>query len=153
MYSFCVSTAQAHHKVSLVVSELANYEKNVNRAMHKFNAYRKAAGVIAKHETSIATGDEAKKLVGAFCVQQRSRSALGECLLLGDSARGRVRGGSDAIRTSQNSVSHVESLCARVCKSFSFFCLYPSQPGVGEKIAKKIEEFIKTGKLEKLEKV
>ena len=48
------------------VVELANYEKNVNRAMHKFNAYRKAAGIIAKHETAIKTGDEAKKLVGVM---------------------------------------------------------------------------------------
>ena len=43
--------------------ELANYEKNVNRAMHKFNAYRKAAGVIAKLDTPIKTGADAKKLV------------------------------------------------------------------------------------------
>lgn len=43
--------------------ELANYEKNVNRAMHKYNAYRKAAGVIAKHPTRIKNGEEAKKLV------------------------------------------------------------------------------------------
>ncbi|KAK7506743.1 hypothetical protein BaRGS_00002218 [Batillaria attramentaria] len=68
--------------------ELANYEKNVSRAMHKYNAYRKAAGVIAKHPTPITSGDEAKKL-----------------------------------------------------------------EGVGAKIAKKIDEFIKTGKLEKLEKI
>lgn len=68
--------------------ELANYEKNVNRAMHKYNAYRKAAGVIAKHPTPIRSGDEAKQL-----------------------------------------------------------------DGVGVKIAKKIDEFIKTGKLEKLDKI
>ncbi|XP_025095096.1 DNA polymerase beta-like [Pomacea canaliculata] len=68
--------------------ELANYEKNVNRAMHKYNAYRKAAGAVAKHPTRITSGEEARKL-----------------------------------------------------------------DGVGIKIAKKIEEFIKTGKLEKLEKI
>ena len=44
-------------------SELANYEKNVNRQMHKYNAYRKAAGVLAKHPTKIQTGKEAKALV------------------------------------------------------------------------------------------
>ncbi|KAL3876062.1 hypothetical protein ACJMK2_033946 [Sinanodonta woodiana] len=68
--------------------ELANYEKNVNRQMHKYNAYRKAAGSIAKHPTRIKNGPEARTL-----------------------------------------------------------------EGVGEKIAKKIDEFIKTGKLEKLEKI
>ena len=56
--------------------------------MHKYNVYRKAAGVIAKHPTRITSGAEAKKL-----------------------------------------------------------------EGVGEKIAKKIDEFIATGKLQKLEKV
>ncbi|XP_072164919.1 DNA polymerase beta-like [Diadema setosum] len=68
--------------------ELANYEKNVNRAMHKHNAYRKAASVLAKYPTRIKSGDEAKKL-----------------------------------------------------------------DGIGEKIAKKIDEVIATGKLEKLEKI
>ena len=42
---------------------MANYEKNVNRQMHKFNAYRKAAGAIAKHPTRITNGKDAKKLV------------------------------------------------------------------------------------------
>ncbi|XP_041485539.1 DNA polymerase beta-like [Lytechinus variegatus] len=68
--------------------ELANYEKNVNRAMHKHNAYRKAASVLAKYPTKIKSGDEAKKL-----------------------------------------------------------------DGIGDKIAKKIDEVIATGKLEKLEKI
>ena len=45
-------------------TELANYERNVNRQMHKFNAYRKAAGVIAKHDKKLTSGDEARKLVG-----------------------------------------------------------------------------------------
>lgn len=68
--------------------ELANYEKNVNRQMHKYNAYRKAAGTIAKYPTRITSGQEAKKL-----------------------------------------------------------------NGVGTKIAEKIDEFIRTGKLQKLEKI
>lgn len=68
--------------------ELANYEKNVSRMMHKYNAYRKAAGVIAKLTNPIRSGDDAKKL-----------------------------------------------------------------PGVGDKISKKIDEFLKTGKLQKLEKI
>ncbi|RUS90114.1 hypothetical protein EGW08_002156 [Elysia chlorotica] len=68
--------------------ELANYEKNVSRAMHKYNAYRKAAGELAKHPVKITSGAEAKKI-----------------------------------------------------------------EGIGDKIAKKIDEFIKTGKLQKLEKI
>lgn len=71
-----------------MLMELANYEKNVNRQMHKFNAYRKAAGAIAKHPTRITQGKDAKKL-----------------------------------------------------------------DGVGDKIAKKIDELIATGKLQKLEKI
>nr|DBA30151.1 TPA: hypothetical protein GDO54_006167 [Pyxicephalus adspersus] len=43
--------------------ELANYERNVNRAIHKYNAYRKAASVISKYPTKIKSGAEAKKLV------------------------------------------------------------------------------------------
>lgn len=68
--------------------ELANFERNVNRAMHKYNAYRKAASVIAKYPTIIKSGAEAKKL-----------------------------------------------------------------EGVGDRIAKKIDEFLATGKLQKLEKI
>jgi len=43
--------------------ELANYEKNVNRQMHKYNAYRKAAGVIARYNKKITSGAQARKLV------------------------------------------------------------------------------------------
>lgn len=68
--------------------ELAEYEKNVTRQIHKYNAYRKAASVLAKHPTRIKSGADARKL-----------------------------------------------------------------PGIGDKIGKKIDEFIKTGKLEKLEKI
>uniref|UniRef100_A0A8C9YG01 DNA polymerase n=1 Tax=Sander lucioperca TaxID=283035 RepID=A0A8C9YG01_SANLU len=68
--------------------ELANYEKNVNRAIHKYNAYRKAASTISKYPNKIKSGEEAKKL-----------------------------------------------------------------DGVGAKIAEKIDEFLQTGKLRKLEKI
>lgn len=68
--------------------ELADYEKNVSRNMHKYNAYRNAASVIAQHPTRITSGKEARQL-----------------------------------------------------------------KGVGAKIADKIDEFLNTGKLEKLEKV
>ncbi|XP_020895429.1 DNA polymerase beta [Exaiptasia diaphana] len=70
------------------LNELAEYEKNVTRQIHKYNAYRKAASVLAKHPTKVKNGKEAKEL-----------------------------------------------------------------PGIGDKIAKKIDEFSKTGKLEKLEKI
>ncbi|XP_056426946.1 DNA polymerase beta [Hyla sarda] len=70
------------------LTELANYERNVNRAIHKYNAYRKAASVISKYPTKIKSGTEAKKL-----------------------------------------------------------------DGVGAKIAEKIDEFLATGKLRKLEKI
>ncbi|CAB1436178.1 unnamed protein product [Pleuronectes platessa] len=68
--------------------ELANYEKNVNRAIHKYNAYRKAASTISKYPNKIKNGEEAKKL-----------------------------------------------------------------EGVGQKIAEKIDEFLQTGTLRKLEKI
>lgn len=67
---------------------MADYEKNVSRNIHKYNAYRKAASVLADHPTRIKSGAEAKKL-----------------------------------------------------------------NGVGEKIAKKIDEYLSTGKLQKLENV
>ncbi|XP_071585111.1 DNA polymerase beta isoform X1 [Heliangelus exortis] len=70
------------------LTELANYERNVNRAIHKYNAYRKAASVIARYPSKIQSGAEAKKL-----------------------------------------------------------------DGVGAKIAEKIDEFLSTGKLRKLEKI
>ncbi|KAK6306241.1 DNA polymerase beta-like [Coregonus clupeaformis] len=70
------------------LTELANYERNVNRAIHKYNVYRKAASVISKYPQKIKNGEEAKKL-----------------------------------------------------------------EGVGKEIAKKIDEFLQTGTLKKLEKI
>lgn len=68
MYSiFCCHTASVYimlcPNMYFIFSELATYEKNVNRQMHKFNAYRKAAAAIAKHPTKITSGKEAQKLV------------------------------------------------------------------------------------------
>ena len=37
----------------------------MTRQMHKYNAYRKAAGVLAKHPTKIKSGAEAKKLASS----------------------------------------------------------------------------------------
>lgn len=69
-------------------TDLAEYEKNVTRDIHKYNAYRKAAVVLSEHQTRIKSGDEARKL-----------------------------------------------------------------KGIGDKIAKKIDEYLATGKLKKLENV
>lgn len=44
--------------------ELAEYEKNVSRNIHKYNAYKKAASVLAAHDKRITSGDEARKLSG-----------------------------------------------------------------------------------------
>lgn len=67
---------------------MADYEKNVSRNIHKYNAYRKAASALAKHDTRIKSGEEARKL-----------------------------------------------------------------DGIGDKISKKIDEFLETGKLRKLDNV
>ncbi|XP_013142721.1 PREDICTED: DNA polymerase beta-like isoform X1 [Papilio polytes] len=68
--------------------ELAEYEKNVSRNIHKYNAYKKAAGVLAAQSRKIQSGEEAKKL-----------------------------------------------------------------DGIGDKISKKIDEYIQTGKLRKIENI
>ncbi|CAL7952141.1 unnamed protein product [Xylocopa violacea] len=68
--------------------ELANYERNVNKNIYKYNAYRKAAGTLSSLPERVKSGQEARKL-----------------------------------------------------------------PGIGEKIAKKIDEFLSTGKLQKLEDI
>ncbi|XP_031770701.2 DNA polymerase beta-like [Galleria mellonella] len=68
--------------------ELSEYEKNVSRNIHKYNAYKKAASVLAAHHKRIESGEEAKKL-----------------------------------------------------------------NGIGDKISKKIDEFLQTGKLKKLENI
>ncbi|CAG2058971.1 unnamed protein product, partial [Timema podura] len=77
-----------NHDFCDFLSELANYERNVNRNIYKYNAYRKAASILAEHPVRIKSGDEARKL-----------------------------------------------------------------NGVGDKIGKKIDEFLQTGKLQKLEKI
>ena len=54
----------------MFVSELSNYEKNVNRAIHKYNAYRKAASSIAAYGKKITSGKEAKTLVRTDLILQ-----------------------------------------------------------------------------------
>ncbi|KAG5870115.1 hypothetical protein JTB14_025998 [Gonioctena quinquepunctata] len=77
-----------NHNICEFLIELADYEKNVSRNIYKYNAYKKAASVIAEYPGHITSGEEAKKL-----------------------------------------------------------------KGVGEKIANKIDEFVSTGKLRKLENI
>jgi len=54
-------------------AELSDYEKNVNQAIYKFNAYRKAASTIASYGQKITSGKEAKKLVSLNWKVQCSR--------------------------------------------------------------------------------
>ncbi|KFM83061.1 DNA polymerase beta, partial [Stegodyphus mimosarum] len=68
--------------------ELADYEKNVSRNIHKYNAYRTAASTLSRHPVKITSGKEARAL-----------------------------------------------------------------KGIGQKIADKLDEFIQTGKLQKLETI
>lgn len=70
------------------LNELAEYEKNTNRNIHKYTVYRKAASTLSRHPVKISCGKEAKAL-----------------------------------------------------------------NGIGDKIADKIDEFIRTGSLHKLEKI
>ncbi|KAK5638695.1 hypothetical protein RI129_012990 [Pyrocoelia pectoralis] len=77
-----------NHDFCEFLSELAEYEKNVNRNIYKYNAYRKAASALSTHPIRITSGKEARTL-----------------------------------------------------------------HGVGDKIAKKIDEFLQTGKLQKLENI
>ena len=79
---------EAYNYLFFFFSELADNERNVNRDIHRYNAYRNAAAAVAQHPTRITSGAEARQI-----------------------------------------------------------------KGVGAKIALKIDEFIKTGKLDKLEKV
>ncbi|XP_014204780.1 DNA polymerase beta [Copidosoma floridanum] len=77
-----------NHDLCDFLTELANYERNVNKNVFKYNAYRKASNTLAGLPERVKSGKEAKKL-----------------------------------------------------------------PGIGDKIAKKIDEFLDTGKLRKLEDI
>ncbi|GAB6028468.1 hypothetical protein CHUAL_002627 [Chamberlinius hualienensis] len=83
-----VSSSNPNYEFCQFLTELAEFEKNVSRNVHKYNVYRKAAATLAAYPTKIQSGDEAQKL-----------------------------------------------------------------NGIGAKIAKKIDEFLSTGKLQKLEKI
>lgn len=77
-----------NYELAKFFSELGDFEKNKNKAMHKYSAYRKAATAIMDHPVKIKSGAEAQK----------------------------------------------------------------NLPGVGKKIALKIDEYIKKGTISKLEK-
>ncbi|KAK6187459.1 hypothetical protein SNE40_005484 [Patella caerulea] len=79
--------------------ELANYEKNVNRQMHKYNVYRKAAGLLNKHPTRIKSGDEAKKLEG---IGKQIGKKIDEFIATGSLAK------LDKIRASDTNVAITE---------------------------------------------
>lgn len=46
------------------ILELADYEKNVTRQIHKYNAYRKAAASLASHNMRITSKEQAIQLPG-----------------------------------------------------------------------------------------
>ncbi len=50
-------------KIIYLYLELADYEKNVNKQVYKFNAYKKAARSIKDYPHKITSGKEAKDLV------------------------------------------------------------------------------------------
>uniref|UniRef100_A0A1I8HZS6 DNA polymerase n=2 Tax=Macrostomum lignano TaxID=282301 RepID=A0A1I8HZS6_9PLAT len=51
-------------KIAKIMIELSNYEKNKNRNLFKFKAYRKAADLIKTHPTPIKSGKQAKEMNG-----------------------------------------------------------------------------------------
>lgn len=112
--------------------------------MHKYNAYRKAVGVLAKHPTRIKSGAEAKKLASLSFVlllwgwKYYAMDIVYTCVWTSKvwSIKMKKKGGGMTFFYS--------------FFSFFFFC---QKDGIGEKIAKKIDEFIDTGSLKKLEKV
>jgi DNA polymerase beta len=55
-----------NYELAEMLSQLADYEKNVNRAIHKYNAYRKAARSINDYNKKIESEDDAKHLVTFF---------------------------------------------------------------------------------------
>ncbi|KAI1230021.1 hypothetical protein IHE44_0010405 [Lamprotornis superbus] len=88
------------------LTELANYERNVNRAIHKYNAYRYGLPPAAPPSRAPA------------------RSGVDRRCFAGKRPR-KIRSGAEAKKLD----------------------------GVGAKIAEKIDEFLSTGKLRKLEKI
>jgi len=61
--------------------EIAEYERNVNKNIYKYNAYRKAASSLARHPTRITNGKEARNLDG---VGQKIAEKLDEFIETGE---------------------------------------------------------------------
>ncbi|XP_066251744.1 DNA polymerase beta-like isoform X1 [Euwallacea similis] len=53
-----------NHDLCDFLLELADYEKNITRNIYKYNAYNKAAAILAAQSTRVTSGAEAKKLSG-----------------------------------------------------------------------------------------
>ncbi|XP_075974766.1 DNA polymerase beta-like [Anticarsia gemmatalis] len=66
MSKFTLSSNETNLNADIcqVLLDLAEYEKNVSRNIHKYNAYKKAAAVLASHNKRIESGEEAKQLKG-----------------------------------------------------------------------------------------
>ena len=50
-----------NRELATMLSELGDFEKNKNKAIHKFSAYKKAARAIMDCQTKINSGDDAVK--------------------------------------------------------------------------------------------
>lgn len=61
--------------------EIAEYERNVNKNIYKYNAYRKAASSLARHPVRITSGKEARNLDG---VGQKIAEKLDEFVETGE---------------------------------------------------------------------
>lgn len=60
--------------ILFLYSELGEYEKNVSRMIHKYNAYRKAASSIAKVDHKIESLKDIKGLVSLIIDQTTEKS-------------------------------------------------------------------------------
>ena len=98
--------------------ELANYEKNVNRNVFKHNAYRKAAGVLAKLPEKVKSGDEAKKLDG---IGKQIALKIDEFLTTGKLKKLEKIRNDDTSTTINELVSKMLIFDTNACELFSLF--------------------------------
>ncbi|XP_044861238.1 DNA polymerase beta isoform X1 [Mauremys mutica] len=104
------------------LSELANYEKNVNRAIHKYNAYRYRRNLCFQRES---LENDCPYNVGTRARYLRINSKFRKAASVISKYPSKIKSGAEAKKLE----------------------------GVGAKIAEKIDEFLSTGKLRKLEKI
>ena len=100
--------------------ELANYEKNVNRNVFKHNAYRKAAGVLAKLPEKVKSGDEAKKLDG---IGKQIALKIDEFLTTGKLKKLEKIRNDDTSTTINELVSKMLIFDTNACELFSLFLI------------------------------